>query len=125
MGNQKQEVILRRLICLFMLVILPLQGFAMQSSGMGAQMMNFAHEMEHALDVSHHHGDDGKVYYDQSDESDQHALDTSTFSYSVAILSTGSDWSATAPRLIEPLPIAFCVPDGIATVPIRPPSALG
>lgn len=118
-------MILRRLICLLMLVLLPLHSFGMQSGGMGAQAMNFAHAMEHALDVSHHHGDDGTVHYDQSEKSKQHALETSTFSFSFANLPPDPEWLATAPRLIEPLPIAFFVPDGIATVPIRPPSALG
>jgi len=70
----------RRLICLFLLICVPLHSFAMQGSwllsGAGSDM---AHEIAHDAGVRHHHhnGSTG-MHFDDSDESVQHILDHST-----------------------------------------------
>lgn len=85
---------MRRFFCLLLLICLPLQSFPLQ----GKQLLSadIAHELQHDQGVQHHHGDDGEIHYDSSDESAQHAVDSAGTS--------GSAWSP-APHL-APMPAA-------------------
>ena len=71
---------MRRLICIWLLLCLPLQGFAMQWAPLlAADAVSITHQIEHDEHVQHHHhDDDDSIHYDDSDESVQHVLDHST-----------------------------------------------
>lgn len=116
---------MRRFICILLLMLLPLHGFAMQSGELGQHAYDFAHEIEHATDVSHHHEADGTTHYDQSDESVQHALDNTTFTQAVALPSLALPQPAAPPSSLGESRLSLLIPDGIRTLPIRPPCALG
>lgn len=64
---------MRRLLCLFLLICLPLHSFAMQLGGVHALIgSGLVHEVVHDQGIEHHHDQDGSIHYDQSDESEQH-----------------------------------------------------
>lgn len=65
---------MRRLLCLLLLVLLPLHGFAaLQGTATPSETAKeLTHELDHQYGISHHHGDDGDIHYDDSGESSQH-----------------------------------------------------
>lgn len=70
---------MRRLVYIFLLVCLPMYGFAMQGSlTPAAGGSSLTHEVEHEQGVYHHHEDDGSLHYDQSEESLDHAQEHSS-----------------------------------------------
>lgn len=75
-------ILLRRIVYLFLLLCLPLYGFAMQGSLPAAGAASLVHELEHVVEhnagAHHHHEDGGSVHYDESDESLDHALEHSS-----------------------------------------------
>lgn len=117
---------MRRLVCIFLLLCLPLHTFAMQGGWLSAgNAFDIAHEIEHLQGESHHHEDDGSIHYDESTESTQHSADHA------CCQPTASLPSEMVPQLnIEPFSIAIvslgvAVPERFPERPQRPPSALG
>lgn len=119
---------MRRLLCIFLLMLLPLHGFAVQVGWLSAEnVFDIAHEVEHLQAISHHHDDDGSVHYDESSESTAHSADHAA-SHSQQY---GSLPSVVVPLLtIHPFTIrlqepSYHVPAPFLKVPQRPPSRLG
>jgi len=116
----------RRYLCIFLLMLLPLHTFAMQGAWLSmGNTLDIAHEIEHAQNTGHHHKADGSVHYDESDESTQHASDHSCFQQMATLPSDGivSVNSATSSAIA--LPVKLGIRDGFPERPQRPPSALG
>ena len=119
---------MRRLFCLFLLICLPLHGFAMQWGPLLAgENQTIGHQLEHDEHVPHHHHEeDGSVHYDDSDESEQHLLDHPT---SPQPASPVPPFMAGAPEQLVSLVLmegASGVPDPLLDCPHRPPAfALG
>jgi hypothetical protein len=121
----------RRFLCIFLLLFLPLHGFALQGGWLAAgQTFSPAHENVHQQGRSHHHhpGADAQdaIHYDESDASAKHALEYCWTSHLAPAL----------PSVAMPLPAlsmrlgAFSDPPGILPDPIperlaRPPRSLG
>lgn len=118
----------RRFVCLFLLVLLPLHGFAMQggwiSSGKAA--FSIAHEMDHLTGTSHHHDDEhGGIHYDDSQASAEHLSDHSSAHGCAAIPpSAVLLLAARAARTTETQPQHY-LPDPYPQRLQRPPSTLG
>jgi hypothetical protein len=118
--------LVRRLLCIFLLMLLPLHSFAMQSGRLSAGgLFNIAHEIEHLEATSHHHDDDGSVHYDDSGESATHSADHAASQQSASLP------SGTMPSLlIEPYTIklfepAYSISDPFLEDPQRPPAFPG
>lgn len=118
-------ILVRRLLCIFLLLLLPLHSLAMQDGSLAAgKAFDIAHEIEHLNATSHHHhDDDGSVHYDDSVESEAHFADHSA-----------SQQSASLPSgVMPPLPVESCtvklfeltcsIPDPFLENPQRPPPA--
>lgn len=118
---------MRRLVCIFLLILLPLQGLAAQGVWLTpGERFDIAHELEHLDGTSHHHGDDGTIHYDDSGESDKHFAEHSASSAQTAALP-----SLTAPYTV-PLLVTLVygefgqyIPDPEPERPQRPPETLG
>jgi len=116
----------RRIVCIFLLILLPLHSLAMQSGWLSAEnQFDVAHEIEHLERTSHHHGDDGAVHYDDSGESAKHFSE-----HSASQPAMGLPGISLSPVMLEPLStappcVAQYIPDPILKRPQRPPSSLG
>jgi hypothetical protein len=112
----------RRLFCLLLLICLPLQSFALQIVGVRLAGTGAAHLLAHAEHVHHHHHDDGKVHYDESDESIQHSHEPSATVQHLL--------PKAAAALFSPLTVSFAdradptsyIPDPYLVDPQRPPA---
>jgi hypothetical protein len=63
----------RRLVYIFLFLILPLHAFALQSGwSPTGKALDIAHEIDHHQGNSHHHDEDGSIHYDDSVESTNH-----------------------------------------------------
>lgn len=126
-GTKSVATFVRRFLCIFLLMLLPLQGVASQSGWLApGGAFDIAHEIEHLNGTSHHHGDDGTIHYDESGESAKHFADHCA----------GAQQTAAIPSL-EPLHVALSllglvhhnwrryIPDPVLEQPQRPPQALG
>jgi len=120
--------IVRRLVCLFLLVLLPLHSFAVQSGwySSGTEAFNLAHEIDHVLGASHHHDDEhGSVHYDKSAASAEHFADYATTHSCAAIPPSVIPTAAVrASRTIDLEPQLY-LPDPYPQRLHRPPSTLG
>ncbi|OWW21834.1 hypothetical protein AYR66_22395 [Noviherbaspirillum denitrificans] len=70
---------MRRIVCIFLMLLFPLHSFAMQS-GMSSPeaAYDIAHEIDHLVGATHHHDDThGSVHYDKSGDSMKHFADHS------------------------------------------------
>lgn len=114
-------MLMRRLICLFLLMLLPLHGFAVQSGVLHERTYSITHVLDHANGVSHHHQADGTVHYDHSDESVQHASEHPASSQVAAPPFMLPMHPVMAFRSIAGSFTLLSIPDGIMTLPIRPP----
>ena len=119
--------LVRRLLCIFLLMLVPLHGFAMQGGLSAGQLSDIAHDIEHLQAASHHHHDeDGSVHYDDSGESALHFAD-----HAASHQSASPPPSGTLPVvLIEPFTIrlhadVYYIPDPFLEDPQRPPASLG
>jgi hypothetical protein len=113
----------RRLIAIFLLLLLPLQGFAMQGGWLSpGNGNNFAHELEHVEGTSHHHHDDGSTHYDESEESAQHFSEHSAFQQTAVLPSIGVQPTTIFLIAIAPIERWTYIPDPIPERPQRPPS---
>lgn len=117
---------MRRFVCIFLLLLLPLHSFAMQGgwSPLG-NAFDLSHEAEHLEGASHHHMDDGSIHYDDSGESAQHHAEHTASGHAVDLPSNAM------PRVIllaTPLvrgELQQHIPEHIPEQPQRPPQALG
>jgi hypothetical protein len=116
----------RRLVCIFLLLLLPLHGFAMQGGWFSAENgFDLAHEIEHVEGKSHHHADDGSVHYDDSSESTKHFSEHSASQQSPALPSLAVPQLIIAPLMFAIGEPAHNIPDPDLERPQRPPSTLG
>lgn len=117
---------MRRLLCILLLTLLPLHGFAMQSGWLSAGgRYDVAHELEHMERTSHHHNGDGVVHYDDSSKSDQHVAEHSASGQQTATLPMLVPPQVTLTLLtVVPLEFAQYLPDPAPERPQRPPQAL-
>jgi hypothetical protein len=115
----------RRLLVIFLLLLLPLHSFAVQGNWFAPEKaLNLAHEIEHQQGTSHHHLDDGSVHYDDSSESTQHALEYSSPHQSARLPSGAMPPSTMAALSVSPVEFARHIPDPVPERPMRPPLPL-
>jgi hypothetical protein len=113
----------RRIIQLFLLLCLPLYGFAMQGSlPPVAGAATLVHEIEHEKGIHHHHEDDGSVHYDESDESLDHAQEHSSPSQPVGFDLPRLAFPSEHPAVERGPYIAQAVPEPFLDGPHRPPA---
>jgi hypothetical protein len=116
----------RRLLCIFLLLLLPLHSFAMQSGLLSPEsMFDIAHEVEHLEAKSHHHNDDGSVHYDDSGESAAHFADHAASQQSATLPSLAMPFLMAGPCTVEVGEPVYYIPDPVPERPQRPPSVLG
>ena len=114
---------MRRLLCLLLMLCLPLQSFALQWEHVIAGDTTLVHEIEHDEHVQHHHGDDGSVHYDNSDESAKHVQDHTCSPQPAAIqLPSQAVLPAQLISILRPDGPA-AMPDPLLDCPHRPPSS--
>lgn len=117
---------MRRYLCIFLLMMLPLQSFAVQNARLShAETVSLAHEMEHLEGTSHHHEKDGSVHYDKSGESADHFAEHSTSQQAPALTSAILPNMSVAPLSTSPPDFRQYIPDPIPERPQRPPLTLG
>jgi hypothetical protein len=112
----------RRLLCYLLICFLPLHSFAMQVGTMTpGQLVSIVHELDHASGVQHHHGDDGTVHYDHSDESAEHVSDQSAAHQPPGLPVPTMPAMLVAPSLPDFDDVTQFVPDPAPDGPLRPP----
>ncbi|WP_124574884.1 hypothetical protein [Herminiimonas sp. KBW02] len=117
---------MRRLICVFLLMLLPLQSFALQSAP--AQVnhgFDIQHEIEHLHGINHHHSEDGVAHYDDSGESTQHLSDNACAHTPVALLLDFALQLSFAVPLESSLEMRDYIPHPHLERPQRPPASIG
>lgn len=118
---------MRRRLCIFLLMLLPLHGFAMQGGWLSAgNMFDIAHEIAHLEGKRHHHhsGVDAP-HFDDSAESAANFADHSTCQHSVSLPSVAMPLLAIQPFTIKLHELAYYLPDPFLEDPQRPPASLG
>jgi hypothetical protein len=80
----------RRLFCIFLMILLPMHSFAMQGGWYSsASAFDISHELDHLVGAAHHHDDDhGSVHYDNSGDSSRHSAEHSAGHSCAALPST-------------------------------------
>lgn len=65
---------MRRILCIFLMLMLSLHSFAMQGGWyLSGNAFDISHEIDHLAGASHHHDDEhASVHYDESNASDKH-----------------------------------------------------
>ncbi len=124
--NSSDGLTVHRFVCIFLLLLLPLQSFAMQGgwSPLG-NAFDIAHEIEHLEGASHHHGDDGAMQYDDSSESAQHHAEHSAAGQAIALPSVISHQAALIMRTASSGELWQYLPDRVPEQPQRPPQSPG
>ncbi len=116
----------RRLICLFLLMMLPLHTFALQGGWTPkGNTFDLAHEIEHRQVTSHHHDIDGSIHYDDSTESAKHSADHKCCQQMATLLPAVLPLLNFPPSSMVVFHLGINVPDGFPERPQKPPSALG
>jgi hypothetical protein len=117
----------RRFLCIFLLMLLPLQSFAVQGGWFApGGAYDIAHELEHLEGTSHHHDDDGSIHYDDSGESDKHFAEHSASSqYTAALPSLSDPFLALDIISLVHSESSQYIPDPVPERPQRPPQTLG
>lgn len=118
---------MRRLVCIFLLLLLPLHAYATQGgiSPLGKKF-DLAHEIEHLDGANHHHhGDDGSVHYDDSSESAQHHAEHANAGQAMALPSTITPQFALTARTAVRVELREYIPDHVPEQPQCPPQVLG
>lgn len=118
---------MRRFFCIFLLMCLPLHGFAMQwGMLLTGENTTIMHEVEHDEHIQHHHEDDGTIHYDDSGESDDHMLDHPATPHPLHLAIPafpGAPVQLVSRVLID---ADTCIPDPLLDCPHKPPAfALG
>lgn len=117
----------RHFFCIVLMLILPLHGFSAVHGTVPASATAFEveHELDHLYGVSHHHGDDGSIQYDDSSESSQHHSEHAGSGQPSALPFFESLKIALLVRpLLHTEPSVF-VPDPVLERPPRPPQTSG
>ncbi len=119
--------IVRRLLTIFLFLIIPLHAFALQGGwspeGNG---FNLAHEIDHEQGNSHHHHDeDDSIHYDDSAESAKHLAEPDCCHIGASLPPALLQLSNLSPPARMLCPPGEMVPDHFPECPQRPPSALG
>jgi hypothetical protein len=117
----------RRLLCVFMMFLLPLHSFAMQGGWYSAgSAFDIAHEIDHLTGASHHHDDEhASVHYDESGASDKHFAEHSASHPCVALPSAILPPPAIAPIKFPVSDPGHFMPDPFPERLQRPPKSLG
>lgn len=116
---------MRRLLAIFLLLLLPLHSFAVQGDWFAVEKrLDLAHEIEHQQGTSHHHLDDGSAHYDDSSESTQHALEYSSPHQSVSLPCGAMPPLTMASLSFATVEFARYISDPIPERPARPPLPL-
>lgn len=118
---------MRHFLCIVLLLLLPLHSFATVQGVVPASQVAFEveHELDHLYGVSHHHGDDGDIHYDDSGESAQHHTEHAGSGQPSALSSLESLKVALLVRpLLHSEPSEF-IPDPVLERPPRPPQTFG
>lgn len=113
---------MHRLFCLLLLICLPLQSFALQIAGVRLAGTGTTHQLEHADHVHHHHHDDGKVHYDESDESEQHSHEPSATAQNPGPKMERALFSPLNDSLADRIDPVSYIPDPYLDDPQRPPA---
>ncbi|MES2830554.1 MAG: hypothetical protein V4695_01010 [Pseudomonadota bacterium] len=118
---------MRRLVCLLLLFLMPLHGFAMQVGWSSPiDHYNIGHEIEHLQEKSHHHDlDTGASHYDDSSESATHIADHSTSANVSAIPSSVLLRLISVPLAREAGELSYFIPHPNLERPQRPPLSPG
>lgn len=114
---------MKRLLYIFLLLLLPLQSFALQGDRfVNGNAYDISHEVEHREGVNHHHEHDGSIHYDQSEESSQHFSEHSASQPVGALLPIEIQPLASSTVMISLKEQWQYLPDPIPERPQRPPS---
>lgn len=117
---------MRRLICIFLLLLLPLHSFAMQGEWPpSGNVFDLAHEVDHLEGTSHHHMADGSVHYDDSGESAQHHAEHSASCHPIALPSLVALQVALTSRTVSRTEFREYIPERMPEQPHRPPQVHG
>ena len=114
---------MRRLVCLFLITLLPLQALASQGSlAFMGHAEDMLHELLHDDQPSHHHHEDGTVHFDESPESMEHASDHCVCVHQFSLLPS-NEWPGVSLTVLTRLgEHAFeRLPDPLADNPHKPP----
>ncbi len=115
---------MRRLVCLLLCLILPLQALALQGGwSQQGEAFDLAHEIAHQQGTSHHHEDSGSIHYDESPESAQHLADHEACQSSASLLPAVLALPGFSPASVNIDHSGRYVPDRFPECPQRPPSA--
>jgi hypothetical protein len=114
----------RRLVCIFLLLILPLHALALQGGwSPGGNAFDLAHEMAHHHGDSHHHDEDGSIHYDDSLESAKHLTDSDFCQQTAAMPPPALPLLNLPSSAKNPPHPSAAVPQRFPECPQRPPSA--
>lgn len=117
-----EKLPVRRLLFLFLLFMLPLHSVAVQGNWWAqGTAIDAAHEIEHAKSISHHHGDDGSLQYDDSSASTQHGLEYGAAHQGASLPSSAMPQLTLATLSVVPDESTHSLPDPIPERPARPP----
>lgn len=117
---------MRRFLCIFLMLLLPLQGFAMQGGSLPLEeMFDIAHEIDHLEGASHHHDEHGSTHYDESGESAKHFAEHSASQVCVALPSCVTPLLTIKRSRAAHIAPGQYMPDPVPERPQRPPQSLG
>ncbi len=114
---------MRKFLCLLLVLLFPLQSFAMQVTSVRLfDLGRVAHEVEHSVGIEHHHHEEaGTIHYDDSDESVQHGLEHSPVSQVVFLAGFPLTLVPGDQVREQPVERAAFIPDPLLENPTRPP----
>lgn len=120
---------MRKLLLLFLMLILPLQMIAAAERGIthateGSQDAQVAmqHAIAHAEHIAHHHhSNDGSMHMDDSQASAQHLLDCEKACAMSFMLPTAHHLSFEALPQVVPTFLSEFIPERTTSPPLRPP----
>lgn len=116
----------RRLLCIFLMLLVPLHAFALQGGwhSDGASF-DIAHEIDHLVGASHHHDDHhGSVHYDESGASDKHFAEHSASHQCAGLPPAFEPPFPAAPLRFAALDTAHFIPNPVPERLRRPPRSL-
>lgn len=118
---------MHRFVCIILLLLLPLHGYAMQIGWPSALAnYNIVHEIEHLQAKHHHHHiDSGMSHYDDSTESATHFADHGACANVAAIPSSVALGLISVPSAREAGEPSYFIPYPFLERPQRPPSFPG
>lgn len=118
---------MRRFLCIFLMLLLPLHGFATQVGWHASEnAFDIAHEADHLAGASHHHDDEhASVHYDDSGASDKHFAEHAASHQCAALPSTAVPPAAMAPTTFAVADPGHFLPSPFPERLQRPPRSLG